>query len=90
MLGEDKDNVFKAMSELARSGKVPNTNLISNQEILSIQPDCADSERFESLRICPATRAAQRGPNATMALYKQLLTTSKSLAGSTTLIKENG
>ena len=77
------------MSELARCGKVPPTNVIGNNEILSIQPDCTDSERFESFRICPATRAAQRGPNATMALYKQLLTTSKQIAGSTTLVKEN-
>lgn len=77
------------MSELTRCGKVPPTTVIGNGEILSIQPDCTDSERFESFRICPATRAAQRGPNATMALYKQLLSTSKQIAGSATLLKEN-
>ena len=69
--------------------RVSPSSVIPNNEILSINPDAQDSERFEGFRICAATRAAQRGPNATMALYQQLLTTAKPFAQPTPLLKES-
>ena len=40
----------------------------------------SESERFENPRVCAATRSAQKGPDVTMALYKMLLTSSRTCA----------
>ena len=81
--GDEKaSNVFKSSSELARSGKVPAATLLSNSEIVSIQPDAHELEASESIRICASTRAAQKGPDVQLSLMKQLLSTSKMMSNS--------
>ncbi len=50
--------------------------MINNSEILAIQ-DATDSEKVEAVRVCAATRSAQKGPDACVALYRQLFATSK-------------
>lgn len=64
-------------SELARVCRAPAASCINNNEILPITSDAADSELHEQFRVNPSTRSAQRGPEVSFALFKQLLTTSK-------------
>ena len=79
------DNCWRECSELARTGRVPAAMVIGNQEILQIQ-DPSESERFENPRVCAATRSAQKGPDVTMALYKTLLTSSRTCAANSQLL----
>ena len=74
---KDQPNHWRDLSELARSGKVPQATVINNSEILAIQADASETEKNEALRVCPATRSAQKGPEATFMLYKHLFATSK-------------
>ena len=85
--GDDwSKNHFVAASELARTGKLPEVALTA--EICSITSNAEETERFDNMRVCAATRSAQKGPDVWCALYKALLTTSKSLpAGSPPLIR---
>ena len=73
----DSSNVFKSSSELCRVCRAPAASLINNNEILPITCDANDSEMHEAFRVNPSTRSAQRGPEVTCALMKQLLCTSK-------------
>ena len=70
-------NHWRELSELARSGRAPQATVINNSEILAIQADASETEKNEALRVCPATRSAQKGPEATFMLYKHLFATSK-------------
>ena len=80
-LGEPQDkNVFRSMSDMARSGKVPPGTLIPNSEIVSILPNAGETEQQEGLRICASTRAAQRGPEVHANVLRHLLTTSRSIS----------
>ena len=69
------ENHFASLSELARTGRVPNAQLISTQDMVTIGT-AADSERA-TVRYMPSTRSAQKGVDASFQLYKSLLTTSK-------------
>ena len=85
--GDEKtSNIFKSSSELARSGKVPPATVLSNSEIVSIQPDAHELEASESLRICASTRSAQKGPEVQLNLMKTLLSTSKMVSSSNKLV----
>ena len=55
--GDEKaSNVFKSSSELARSGKIPVSTLLSNSEIVSIQPD---AHELEASDMCQYTGGAE-------------------------------
>lgn len=69
------DNHFASLSELARTGRVPNATLISSQDMVQIGTP-GDSERT-TVRYMPSTRSAQKGSDASFQLYKTLLSTSK-------------
>jgi hypothetical protein len=86
----DTSNVFKMSSELCRVCRAPAATLINNNEILPITCDASESEMHEAFRVNPSTRSAQRGPEVTFALFKQLLCTSKSTQNAVhQLVKDN-
>lgn len=80
--GQEKDKDFKNKflqgSELARTGKVPEATV--NTEIVSITQGPDETEKYDQMRVCPATRSAQKGPDVWKNLYKHLFTTSKALS----------
>ena len=79
-------NHFILASELARTGKLPEVALAS--EICAITSTAEETERFDNMRVCAATRSAQKGPDVWCTLFKSLLTSSKALpAGSPPLLR---
>ena len=83
---KDQPNHWRDLSELARSGRVPQATVINNSEILAIQADASETEKNEALRVCPATRSAQKGPDASWQLYRCLMSTSKVAPTNTSLL----
>ena len=70
-------NHWYNMSELARTGRVPQAGILANSEICPIMGSADESESYQNFRICPSTRSAQHGPEAAFRLYQQLLLKSK-------------
>ena len=87
MWGDNTDNNhFVQASELARTGKLPEAALTS--EICAITGNAQETERHDAMRICAATRSAQKGAGVWQTVYRALLTTSKALpAGSQPLLR---
>ena len=85
--GDDcANNHFLQASELIRAGKLPEASLSS--EILSITSSAAETEKVDGMRICAATRSAQKGADVWAVAYRALVTTSKALpAGSQPLLR---
>ena len=68
---------------------MPAAEVAGNSDICQILPSAEATEDFSAVRVCPATRSAQRGPLATLQLYRALLTTSRMLPANTHLLQEN-
>lgn len=68
-------NVFMQCSELVRTGKLPEAMLSS--EMLPITSNASETEKADGMRVCAATRSAQKGPDVWKVVFQQLLTTSK-------------
>lgn len=74
--GDDSGpNVFLQCSELVRTGKLPEGELCS--EMLPITSSAAETERADGMRVCAATRSAQKGGEVWKIVYQQLMMTSK-------------
>lgn len=75
---KDHDNHFWQASELVRTGKVPEAS--TTAEILCITQSADDTDKFDTMRINPATRSAQKGAEVWRNVYQSLLTSSKALS----------